>query len=111
MNKYSNYTNILGLGQQRQMPSGLYTQEKTKYYQNGSHDPVSTIWHYGVKRHFQQYFSYIVAVSFIGGGNRSTRRKPPTCRKSLTNLSHNVTLLNSNVHEIAPPISAIELYH
>jgi hypothetical protein len=24
---------------------------------------------YGVKRHFQQYFSYIVAVSFIGGGN------------------------------------------
>jgi len=22
------------------------------------------------------YFSYIVAVSFIGGGNRSTRRKP-----------------------------------
>jgi hypothetical protein len=25
---------------------------------------------------FQQYFSYIVAVSFIGGGNQSTRRKP-----------------------------------
>ena len=24
---------------------------------------------YGVKCHFQQYFSYIVAVSFIGGGN------------------------------------------
>jgi hypothetical protein len=24
--------------------------------------------------HFQQYFSYIVAVSFIGGGNRSTRK-------------------------------------
>jgi hypothetical protein len=24
---------------------------------------------YGIKRHFQQYFSYIVAVSFIGGGN------------------------------------------
>jgi len=35
---------------------------------------------------FQQYFSYIVAVSFIGGGNQRTRRKPPTCRKSLTNL-------------------------
>jgi hypothetical protein len=31
---------------------------------------------YGVERHFQQYFSYILAVSFIGGGNRSTRRKP-----------------------------------
>jgi len=31
---------------------------------------------YGILRHFQQYFSSIVAVSFIGGGNRSTRRKP-----------------------------------
>jgi hypothetical protein len=31
---------------------------------------------------FQQYFSYIMAVSFIGGGNESTRRKPLTCRKS-----------------------------
>ena len=30
------------------------------------------------------YFSYIVVVSFIGGGNQSTRRKPPTCRNSLT---------------------------
>jgi sulfite reductase beta subunit-like hemoprotein len=27
-----------------------------------------------------------VAVSFIGGGNRSTQRKPPTCCKSLTNF-------------------------
>jgi len=27
-----------------------------------------------------------MVVNFIGGGNRSTRRKPPTCRKSLTNL-------------------------
>ena len=33
--------------------------------------------------HFQQYFSYIVAVSFIGGGNQNARRKPPTCCKSL----------------------------
>jgi len=41
---------------------------------------------YGVQRHFQQYFSYIVAVSFIVGGSRSTRSKPPTCRKSLTNF-------------------------
>jgi hypothetical protein len=31
-------------------------------------------------------FQYIVAVSFIGGGNRSTRRKSPTCRQSLTNF-------------------------
>jgi hypothetical protein len=28
---------------------------------------------YGVWRHFQQYFSYIVVVSFIDGGNLSTR--------------------------------------
>jgi hypothetical protein len=27
---------------------------------------------YGVQRHFQQYFIYIVAASFIGVGNRST---------------------------------------
>jgi len=25
---------------------------------------------YGVLRHFQQYFSFIVAINFIGGGNR-----------------------------------------
>ena len=36
--------------------------------------------------HFQQYFNYIVAASFIGGGNQSTWRKPPTCRKSPTNF-------------------------
>ena len=33
----------------------------------------------------KKYFSYIAAVSFIGGGSRSTRRKPTTCHKSLTN--------------------------
>jgi hypothetical protein len=27
-----------------------------------------------------------MAASFIDGGNRSSRRKPPTCRKSLTNF-------------------------
>jgi hypothetical protein len=37
------------------------------------------------------FISYIMAVSFIGGGNLSTLRKPLTCRKSimgfeLTNL-------------------------
>jgi hypothetical protein len=30
---------------------------------------------YGVQRHFQQYFSYIVVVSFIGGGNQSIQKK------------------------------------
>ena len=33
------------------------------------------------KRHFQQYFSYIVEVSFIGGGIRSTRGKSLTSCK------------------------------
>jgi hypothetical protein len=37
--------------------------------------------------HFQQYFSYIVTVSFIAGGNRII---PAICRKSLKTLSHNV---------------------
>jgi len=37
-------------------------------------------------RHFQQYFSYIGAVSFVGGGKRSTWIKAPTCRKPLTNI-------------------------
>jgi hypothetical protein len=32
--------------------------------------------------HFQQYLKNNVAVSFIGGGNRSNWRKPLTCRKS-----------------------------
>jgi hypothetical protein len=35
----------------------------------------------GLKCHFQQYFSYIVAVNFIGGGSQSARRKSLTCRK------------------------------
>jgi hypothetical protein len=37
-------------------------------------------------------FSYIVAVSFIGGGNRRTQRKPPTSHKSLTNFIYNIML-------------------
>ena len=43
----------------------------------------------GVKRHFQPYFIYIVAVSFIGGEKSKLagpRKKPLTCRKSLTNF-------------------------
>ena len=40
----------------------------------------------------QQYFGYIVAVRSIGEGNMSTRRKPQTCRKSLTNFITNCCL-------------------
>jgi hypothetical protein len=39
---------------------------------------------------------YIAAVSFIGGGNCSNRRKPPTCRKSLTNF---ITTLSRGTSE------------
>jgi hypothetical protein len=35
---------------------------------------------------FHLYFIYIMAVGFIGEGNRSTHGKPPACRKSLTNF-------------------------
>ena len=31
-----------------------------------------------------------MAVSVFGGGNRSIPRKPPTCRKSLTNFNYNL---------------------
>jgi hypothetical protein len=34
---------------------------------------------------FNNISVFSTAVSFIGGGNRSTWRKPPTYRKSLTN--------------------------
>jgi hypothetical protein len=35
---------------------------------------------------FQQYFSYIVAASFIDEGNWSTQRKPQVSHKSLSNF-------------------------
>jgi len=41
---------------------------------------ASAGWMYSVLRHFQQYFSYIVAISFICGGNRNIQRKSPTYR-------------------------------
>jgi hypothetical protein len=34
---------------------------------------------------FNQYFSYIMATSFIGGGSRSFRREPPTMGKQPVN--------------------------
>jgi hypothetical protein len=41
-----------------------------------------------IEHNFQQYLSYIVDISFIGGGKRSTQCKPPNCRRSLTKLYH-----------------------
>jgi hypothetical protein len=75
--------------------------------------PISKIFHFYYKnkimfffllfpyyipsRHFQKYFSYIVVASVIGGGNRSTRRKPPTLRKSLTIMLCQVHLAMSGI--------------
>jgi uncharacterized protein (DUF2235 family) len=67
---------------------------------------------YGVKCHFQQYFRYIVAVTFIGGGNRCTQRKPPQilsdkilfCHEKISMVGfvlafnmHTHTLLQNNI--------------
>jgi hypothetical protein len=60
---------------------------------------IFTIWksivYYSLCWHFQKYFSYIVVVSFIGGGNRNTWRKPTTCHKSL--IQHSVIKLVSDL--------------
>ena len=48
---------------------------------------------------------------FIGGGNRSTQRKPPTCRKSLTNfityglyIAHNIVIYGIRSHNVSGDI-------
>ena len=41
---------------------------------------------YGVKHYFEHYFCNIVSINFIDGGNRSTRKKTLTYRKSVTNF-------------------------
>ena len=46
---------------------------------------------YGVKCQFQQYFSYIVAFSFIGGGNLSTQKTIDLPQATEKTLSHNVS--------------------
>ena len=35
---------------------------------------------------FKKYFRYIVAVSFIGGGNRNIQRKPPQVADKLYHI-------------------------
>jgi len=42
----------------------------------------------GGNRSIQQYFSYIVAVSFIGGGNRSTQKKTTDLPQVTDKLYH-----------------------
>jgi hypothetical protein len=41
---------------------------------------------YGIYRHIQQYFSYVVHVSIIGGGNIEYPQKTTDMRKSLTSV-------------------------
>ena len=42
----------------------------------------------GVSCHFQWYFSYIILINFIDGGNQTTQRKPTTCNIKLYGLQH-----------------------
>jgi hypothetical protein len=57
------------------------------------------------KHHFQQYFIYIVAVSFIDEGNRSTRRKPSTWLSHWQTVSYKV--VSSTPRQI--PQSSMEI--
>ena len=54
------------------------------------HNIIDLIWFdliFGVLMpDFQQYFSYIMATSFSGGGSRSTLREPSTMGKQLVNF-------------------------
>jgi len=54
---------------------GIYMTER--HFSNSS---GTTILSFILSNHpVQQYFRYIISVSFIGGGNWSTHRKLPTC--------------------------------
>ena len=59
----------------------------------------------GVYHHFQQYFSYIVEVSFIGGWNRRTLRKSPTCR--VTDKLYHIMLYTSPCSRFELTTSAV----
>ena len=57
-------------------------RKKTKYTNVCQKQCTLSPWNIYISS-FQQYFSYIVAVRYIGGGNR---RRPLICRKWLTNF-------------------------
>ena len=79
------YHKILYFVKKKHIPRGIKLKLYAKFYYN---DMLccNKKGGYDVTCHLQRYFSYIVAVNFIGGGNRSTRRKPSICSKSLINF-------------------------
>jgi hypothetical protein len=68
------------------------TMKRHKVCQGSTSTLYMFVW--WCSRHFQQYFSSIGRSGIIGGGNRWTRRKPPICRKSLTNFITNLLIRN-----------------
>jgi hypothetical protein len=75
---------------------------------------------YGVQLHLQQYFSYIVTVSFIGGGNEIPGENHWPTTSCLPTWSHNVVSLDyevfycyvysNKIHELSEdPLSLGEL--
>jgi hypothetical protein len=57
----------------------------------------------------QQYFSYIMAFSFVGGGNLSTRRKPQTLTDLVSRTPHLSGIQTHNVSAITLTLSHPEL--
>ena len=70
----------------------IKTKRKHKTICVGNHhtqtntNNVNTILNFGVYFHFQQYFSYMMATGFSGGGSPSTQREPPTLGKQLVRI-------------------------
>ena len=60
----------------------------------------STSWGYGVQRHFQQYISYIMAVSFIGEGNIVPEKKTLNKLKIMSFENIIIDFTNINYYKI-----------